>query len=154
MRPKSKPLAWWIWPGILTGSLAALTALGSLAVNYASFAALPTKVKQVEAKNDDQDTAIDKLTAIQQTWTEIYQQQQQRPSPPAPPRPATIPRAMGNEKGTRKERGSNEDPKAVRGLNWYEAGVGWWHCPHADWVQCNEEFAWERIPGPGRTIAP
>lgn len=70
-------LQWWVIPSIVTGSVAALTALGTLAINYATFAALPKRVEAGEQKNTQQDETLNKLTGIQETWQQIYQQQQQ-----------------------------------------------------------------------------
>mgnify|MGYP001604471019 CR=1 FL=1 len=46
----AKPkLAWWILPGVVTGSLTMLGGLGTCAVKYAKFESLPAKVEAGEA---------------------------------------------------------------------------------------------------------
>ena len=74
-RKPTKP-AWWLLPSIITGSLAAVGGLGTLAVNYATYAALPQKVEAGEAKNEEQDDKLDSLIQIQEYWKGIYAAQQ------------------------------------------------------------------------------
>ena len=84
MKPKAK-LSWWVIPSVITGSLAMLGGLGTCAVKYATYESLPSKVEAAQQKNVEQDQAIDKLTTINETWQQIYQQQQQQvPNQPAP----------------------------------------------------------------------
>lgn len=75
MSEQKKP-AWWMIPALITGSLAALGAMGTLAVNYATYAALPSKVEAVEQHNGAQDKQIDRLITLQ----EYYQKQDSRQS--------------------------------------------------------------------------
>ena len=78
----AKPkLAWWVIPSVITGSVAALGAVGTLIIGSAKWLTLPEKVEAGEVKNVEQDKALDKLTAIQETWQNIYQQQQQVSNP-------------------------------------------------------------------------
>ena len=88
-----KPLAWWVVPGVITASLAALGALGTFMVKGAAYITLPERVEAGEQVNAKQDESLNKLTAIQETWLKVYQQQQaQQPplantlAPPRPPR--------------------------------------------------------------------
>ena len=71
-----KPLPWWQIPAIVAGSLAALTALGTGVVKLAGFLTLQERVEAGEQKNAEQDEVLNKLTGIQETWQQIYQQQQ------------------------------------------------------------------------------
>lgn len=77
-----KPLAWWVVPGIVTGALAALGALGTFIVKGAAYITLPERVEAGEQVDKRQDGAIDKLTGIQETWQKIYQQQAANAPPP------------------------------------------------------------------------
>ena len=70
-RPKPQ---WWMWPAIMTGGIAAFGTLGTIAVNYATYAALPKRVEAGEAQNEAQDKQIDRLITLQ----EYYQKQQQQ----------------------------------------------------------------------------
>ena len=79
---KSKPPPWQ-FPAIVSGIVIALGALGTFIVRSATYIQLPEKVAEAMQKNAEQDSAIDKLTAIQETWQNIYQQQQ-APNQPAP----------------------------------------------------------------------
>ena len=81
----AKPkLAWWIVPSIVTGSLAAMGAVGTLIVQSAKWITLPEKVEAGEQKNVQQDAQLQELKAINETWQKIYQQQQTQP-------PASVP---------------------------------------------------------------
>ena len=80
-----RPLPWWQIPAIVTGVLASLGALGGLAINYATYAALPKKVEASEQKNAQQDEQLTELRSINKTWLNIYQQQQ-TPNQAVPPR--------------------------------------------------------------------
>ena len=82
-RKPTKP-AWWLLPSIITGSLAAVGGLGTLAVNYATYAALPQKVEAGEQKNEEQDKQLNSLIQIQEYWKGIYAAQQV-PNQAAPP---------------------------------------------------------------------
>ena len=70
------PPPWWQLPAIIAASVAGLTALGTLIVKSAVYITLPDKVEASEQVNKQQDEAINKLTAIQETWQNIYTQQQ------------------------------------------------------------------------------
>ena len=69
---KAKVPPWWQLPSLIAGGIGLLGVLGTWAVSYATYAELPKKVEKVAEKNEQQDTAIDKLTALQ----EFYAQQQ------------------------------------------------------------------------------
>ncbi len=77
-KTKKKP-SWWMIPSIVVASVAALTALGTFITKSSDYIELPEAVAATQVKNDEQDSAIDKLTAIQATWQDIYQQQQAVP---------------------------------------------------------------------------
>lgn len=117
MRGMKKPMAWWVIPGIITGSVAAFGALGTMMVKGAAYITLPDRVEAGEQVNDRQDEALNKLTAIQETWQQIYQRQQAAPTP-AP--------------GLRE---------------WEESDQTFWCCPAPDasWRQwCFDADQWER----------
>ena len=76
---KRKPLAWWVIPGVVAARVTPLGALGPATPKTPSPITLPEKVEAGERKNSEQDEALSKLTAIQETWQNIYQQQQQQP---------------------------------------------------------------------------
>ena len=79
-----KRLPWWQNFQVVAWVVGGLTALGTVAVVTAKYIELPTKVEAAEQKNAEQDQAIDKLTTINETWQNIYQQQQQQvPNQPA-----------------------------------------------------------------------
>ena len=87
MKSESK-LAWWVLPGVITASVAAIGAIGTLIIGSAKWLTLPEKVEAGEQKNVQQDESLNKLTASQETWLKGYQQQQEAnmPAPPRPPR--------------------------------------------------------------------
>lgn len=89
---KRQPLAWWVIPSIITGSLAALGAVGTVIIQSANWLQLPAKVEAGEMTNQRQDEAINKLTAIQEYWKDVYATQQQQQVRP-PPAPAVQPQA-------------------------------------------------------------
>lgn len=63
--------AWW-W----------LLAVGVAVSGFITFlATAPKRLEAVEQKNAQQDSSLDKLTAINDTWQKIYQQQQTPPVP-------------------------------------------------------------------------
>ena len=68
-------------PALITGSIAALGALGTLAVKSATYITLPDTVAEAVQKNTEQDQVLNKLTGIQETWQQIYQQQQMPQAP-------------------------------------------------------------------------
>jgi len=74
MKKQSRPV--WMMPALVTGSVAALGALGTLAVKSATYITLPETVAEAVQKNTEQDQVLNKLTGIQETWQQIYQQQQ------------------------------------------------------------------------------
>jgi len=104
-------------PALITGSVAALGALGTLAVKSATYITLPETVAEAVQKNTEQDQVLNKLTGIQETWQQIYQQQQQAPN-------------------------TSVAPPAIR--EWRDPDTGqWWCCEEwsgcdrdADWYQC------------------
>ena len=85
---------WWQIPALVGAGLAGLTALGTVAINYATYAAMPEKVKQAEQKNVEQDqtnavqdNSIDDLKGWAkqiQGYTQAMQQQQLAPNQAAP----------------------------------------------------------------------
>ena len=85
----AKPkLAWWVIPGVITGSVAALGAVGTLIIGSAKWLTLPEKVEAGEQKNVQQDTALNQLSTIAEQnqklldkWDGIYAQQQQTHAP-------------------------------------------------------------------------
>lgn len=79
MKAKSAP--WWQNFQIIAYVVGGLGALLTVAVVTAKYAELPTKVEAAEQKNASQDEAINKLTVINETWQQIYQQQQQQQVP-------------------------------------------------------------------------
>ena len=84
---KAKPPVWQL-PAIIGGIVIGLGATGTGIVKLAKFLTITDRVEAGETKNAEQDSEIDKLTAIQETWQQIYQQQQapnqmrRIPSPP------------------------------------------------------------------------
>ena len=80
MKKQSRPV--WMMPALVTGSVAALGALGTLAVKSAEYIVLPGKVEATEYKNAIQDKQIDRLITLQEYY---QQQQQQAPNQAAPP---------------------------------------------------------------------
>ena len=76
MTEKIKTPPIWQLPALIASGPGLLGLLGTWAVGYATYAELPKKVEKVEEKNDSQDTAIDKLTALQ----EFYAEQKQAPN--------------------------------------------------------------------------
>ena len=82
MKKLARPV--WMMPALVTGSVAALGALGTLAVKSATYITLPEKVEAAVQKNSEQDQVLNKLTGIQETWQQIYQQQQQVPNQAVP----------------------------------------------------------------------
>ena len=76
----------WQLPTIIAGSLAALAALGTGVITLSRYLTLPERVEASEQKNVQQDEAINKLTAINDTWQKIYQQQQQQQAANRPKR--------------------------------------------------------------------
>ena len=74
-------LAWWILPGVITGSLTMLGGLGTCAVKYAKFESLPTKVEAGEAKNVEQDQKLYNLSHIADQNQQILDRLTQSPMP-------------------------------------------------------------------------
>ena len=74
---KKRTLPWWQLPALVTGGVAAVGTLGTLAVNYATYASLPSKVEAGEQRNELQDNAILELKKSNEIWQQIYQQQTQ-----------------------------------------------------------------------------
>ena len=99
-----KSLPWWQNLQIIAWVAGGLTAAGALIVGTARYINLPREVEAAQQKNVQQDDAINKLTAIQETWQQIYQQQQApnqlsrpqalpatpQPIPPTTPKPPTL----------------------------------------------------------------
>ena len=71
---KAPPI--WQLPALIASGLGLLGLLGTWAVGYTSYAELPKKVEKVEAKNETQDSAIDKLTALQEFYANQSPNQQ------------------------------------------------------------------------------
>ena len=106
MHMKKPAPPWWQIPALIGAGLAGLTALGTVAINYATYAAMPEKVKQAEQKNVEQDqtnavqdNSIDDLKGWAkqiQGYTQAMQQQQHAPNQAAPiPQPWTFLREEG-----------------------------------------------------------
>ena len=128
----AKPkLAWWVIPGVITGSVAALGAVGTLIIGSAKWLTLPEKVEAGEQKNVQQDTALNQLSTIAEQnqklldkWDGIYAQQQHANAPvPAVRLP---------------------EPEPI--LREFEEGVGYWCCNvAAEWRQwCFDYDQWYR----------
>lgn len=86
MTKKAAP-PWWQIPTLIGAGIAGLTALGTVAVNYASFAALPERTTKVEEHNEVQDEELDDLKGWAkqiQGYTQAMQQQQMMPNQAAP----------------------------------------------------------------------
>ena len=111
MKKQSRPV--WMMPAIVTGSVAALGALGTLAVKSAIYITLPERVEAAVQKNTEQDQVLNKLTGIQETWQQIYQQQQQAPNQAAP-----------------------------RGLREWDEQDVCWECSSRDREECFERSLW------------
>lgn len=122
---KRKPLAWWVIPGVVAASVTALGALGTVIVKGAAYITLPEKVEAGERKNSEQDEALSKLTAIQETWQNIYQQQQQQPQYQNLPNP--LPRTEGLRE-------------------WDDTNQTFWCCPQSDRDACYTQQQWGRCP--------
>ena len=74
-----KKLAWYVVPGVLVASVTALGAVGTVIVKGATYISLPDRVEAGEQVNKRQDDSLSKLTAIQETWQNIYEQQTAHP---------------------------------------------------------------------------
>ena len=109
-----KPLAWYVVPGVIVASVTALGAMGTLIVKGATYLTLPERVEAGESVNQRQDESLSKLTAIQETWQKIYEQQA----------PSTRPFIPWQEEGWCCDARLKEDCwlKDAQGRN------GWWRC--------------------------
>ena len=74
----------WQLPAIIAASVTGLGVLGTGIVKLSGYLTLPDRVEAGEQKNEQQDSAIDKLTAINETWQQIYQQQTANQAAPMP----------------------------------------------------------------------
>ena len=123
-------LAWWVIPSVITGSVAALGAVGTLIIGSAAWLTLPDKVKAGEQKNVQQDAQLQELKVINETWQKIYQQQQAQPPASVPVPAVRLPEP--------------EPPAPLR--EWDEQAQTFWCCKaSAEWRQwCFDYDQWYR----------
>lgn len=109
----------WKLPALIGGAFLGLGAIGTGIVTASRYITLPERVEAGEAKNVQQDEALNKLTAIQDLWAKVYQQQQKMLTDP----PAPVMRR--------------------RGLREWEAETEiMWCCEFPDRARCFSEHAW------------
>lgn len=124
---------WWMNFQIVAWVVGGLTALGTVTVMVARYIELPQKVEAAQQKNVEQDESINTLTAIQKTWQNIYQQQQQIQQ-----RPANAPVTVKQPPA----RMQKPDPPAFR--EWDETDRTFWCCDLGLREDCWKELAWYR----------
>ena len=114
-------------PALITGSVAALGAIGTLAVKSAVYITLPEKVEANEKLDAEQNKLLDRLTYIseqQVKQNEYWQQQQlQQQIPNQAYQPPDISQVQMEEWQDESGRWFCCDPRTDCTLN-----DNWWHC--------------------------
>lgn len=80
----TKPLAWYVIPGVTVASLTALGAVGGAIVMAAKFITMPQRVEAMETKNIEQDKWLDKLSVIADQNQQLLDRAAARNVPPRP----------------------------------------------------------------------